>query len=220
MDFVVQNLPKLLDGARITLAVAVQAGLIALAISLVFGVLRTLGNRTVDLLTGAYVEFFRGTSAFVQIFWAYFALPMLGLRLEAMTAGILVLALNAGAYGTEIVRGALCALPRGQKEAAVALGLPVAIIYLRVLLPQALMRAVLPFGNLLIDLLKGTSLLSAITVTELAFAGRQIVSAQGHTMTVFGLVLLIYLVMALPIAMLARWLDRSLARWRVGSGKE
>ncbi|MGE0238394.1 MAG: amino acid ABC transporter permease [Parvibaculaceae bacterium] len=204
----------LLKGAWISLLVAVQAGALGIVIAIVVGALREMANPILRFAIRLYIEFFRGTSAFVQIYWAYFALPMLGIRLSALEAGTAVLALNIGAYGAEVVRGALAAVPAGQREACSALGLPLWVSYVKVLIPQALARAVLPFGNLLVDLLKGTALLSAITVTELTFAGRQIVSAIGHPFLVFGAVLCLYLIMAAPIAWGTRMFDRRARRWQ------
>ncbi len=214
MDLVLQVMPALLRGAKISLLVAVQAGILAILISIVVGVLRGLTNPLIRFVTGMYVEFFRGTSAFVQIYWAYFALPMLGVRLSALEAGIAVLSLNVGAYGSEVVRGAIKAIPAGQRDACEALGLSKWVAYSKVLLPQAMARTVLPMGNLMIDLLKGTSLLSAITVTELAFAGRQAVSAFGSPLVIFTLVLVLYLVISVPIAQGARSLDSRLRGWQ------
>jgi polar amino acid transport system permease protein len=214
MDVATYVFPALLKGAWISLQVAVQAGALGLVIALVGGVLREFKNPVLRFVIGAYVEFFRGTSAFIQIYWAYFALPMLGVRLSALEAGIAVLALNIGAYGTEIVRGALAAVPTGQREACHALGLSMWITYVKVLIPQAMTRAILPFGNLMVDLLKGTALLSAITVTELTFAARQAVSAIGHPFLIFGIVLVLYLIMAAPIAWGARAFDRRARRWQ------
>lgn len=212
MDIVEAVLPALLKGAGITVQVTLQAGLLALVISLVVGVLRDVSNRIVRIPLTAYVEFFRGTSAFVQIYWVFFVLPLLGVHLSAIVAGTIVLALNVGAYGSEVMRGALRAVPRGQREACVALSLSPWTMLTRILIPQALIRAIIPWGNLLIDLLKGTSLLSAITVTELAFAGRQSAAVQGSPMLIFGLVLLIYLVLAAPIAGLAKLMDERVRR--------
>ena len=110
------------------------------------------------------------------------------------------------------MRGALRAVPQAQREACVALSLSPWMMLTRILIPQALIRAIIPWGNLLIDLLKGTSLLSAITVTELAFAGRQSAAVQGSPMIIFGLVLLIYLVLAAPIAGLAKLMDERVRR--------
>ena len=212
MDIVQAVIPALLRGAGITLQTAVQAGLLALAISVVVGVLRDVGVRFVRIVLAVYVEFFHGSSAFVQVYWVFFVLPLFGVRLSAIIAGTLVLGLNAGAYGSEIMRGALRAVPRGQREACVALNLSQWSALTRILIPQALTRAIIPFGNLLIDLLKGTALLSSITVTELAFAGRQSASANGSPLIIFGLVLLIYLVLAAPIAWTTKLIDQRVRR--------
>jgi len=212
VEIVQAVIPALLKGAGITVQTAVQAGLLALAISVVVGVLRDVAFRAIRIALTVYVEFFRGSSAFVQIYWVFFVLPLFGLRLSAIVAGTLVLGLNAGAYGSEIMRGALRAVPPGQREACVALNLSQWTTLTRILIPQALTRAIIPWGNLLIDLLKGTALLSAITVTELAFAGRQSAAAHGNAMIIFGLVLLIYLVLAAPIAWTAKLIDQHVRR--------
>jgi polar amino acid transport system permease protein len=212
VDIVEAVLPALLKGARITVQVTVQAGILALAMSVVVGVLRDVSNRFVRLPLTVYVEFFRGTSAFVQIYWVFFVLPLLGVHLSAILAGTMVLGLNVGAYGSEVMRGALRAVPRGQSEACVALNLSQWTTLTRVLIPQAMLRAIVPWGNLLIDLLKGTALLSAITVTELAFAGRQSAAVLGSPMIIFGVVLLMYLILAAPIAWAAKLMDERVRR--------
>ena len=214
MDFANLVIPALLNGAKFTVIIAIQAGILAILISIVVGVLRQFNNLLLKIFTTCYVEFFRGTSAFVQIYWAYFALPMIGVKLSAIEAGILVLALNVGAYGSEVVRGALKAIPKGQIEACKSLGIPNLIIYWKVLLPQAMTRIILPMGNLMIDLLKGTSLLSAITVTDLAFAGRQLISSFGNPLLIFGLVLIIYLILALPLSLGSKFLYQRLCYWK------
>ncbi len=219
MQVLLDVAPSLAQGALVTLQIALAAGLIAVIVAVAVGVLREVGGRVANAALGVYVEFFRGTSAFVQIFWAYFALPMVGIRMSAMTAGILILGFNVGAYGSEVVRGALRAVPAGQREACMALGLPTWVTYSHVMLPQAMLRSVLPMGNLLVDLLKGTALVSAITVTELAFSARQAVFVHGHALTIFGAVLFIYLLMAAPVAWGARVLDDRLRLRYVPGGR-
>ena len=205
-------IPALIKGAGITAQVTVQAGILALAISLVVGVLREVAPRLVTIPLSVYVEFFRGSSAFVQIYWVFFVLPLLGVHLSPIVAGTLVLGLNVGAYGSEVMRGALRAVPRGQHEACIALSLSEWTTLKRILIPQALIRAIVPWGNLIIDLLKGTALLSAITVTELAFAGRQSAAVLGNPTVIFGLVLLMYLVLAAPISGAAKLADERVRR--------
>ena len=212
MEILPTVLPALLEGAKMSARITVQAGLLALAVSMIAGVLRDSPSRLVRFPVAVYVEFFRGSSAFVQIYWVFFVLPLFGIHLSAIVAGSIVLGLNSGAYGSEIMRGALRAVPRGQREACIALNLSWWTAFCRVLLPQALQRAIVPWGNLLIDLLKGTSLLSAITVTELAFAGRQAAAALGHPMLIFGTVLVMYLILAAPIAWAAKSLDERVRR--------
>ena len=207
MEIIGLVLPALLKGALVTVQVTLQAGALALLISVIAGILRGVPNVFVRTVTGIYVEFFRGTSAFVQIYWIFFALPLVGISMSPIVAGTVILGLNVGAYGSEVVRGALQAVPKGQREACVALNLSKWNSFSRILLPQAMLRVIIPWGNLWIDLLKGTALLSAITVTELAFAGRQAAAANGQATVIFSVVLIIYLILASPLAGLAKFLD-------------
>ena len=214
MDFIYLILPALVKGAKLSVIITLQAGVLAICISIIVGIIRLSDNIIIRFITGSYVEFFRGTSAFVQIYWAYFALPMIGIKISAISAGILVLSLNVGAYGSEVVRGGLKAVSSGQVEASKSLGLPKIITYWKILLPQAMIRIILPMGNLMIDLLKGTSLLSAITVTDLAFAGRQLISSFGNPLLIFGLVLFMYLILALPLSLGSKFLYKYLYHWK------
>ncbi len=205
-------LPKLLGGALITLKLTALSALVALGISLGVGILRLSRWRAVRGLALLYVEIFRGTSALVQVFYFFFVLPLLGVRLSPLTAGVLALGLNFGSYGSEVVRAAILNVPRGQREAAIALNLSRAATLRRIILPQAFVAMLPPFGNLLIDLLKSTSLLSLITLSDLTFAGKVIVQGQGHVTEVYVLVLLIYFVMALILGRLMREAERRVTR--------
>lgn len=207
MEIIALVLPALTRGALVTVQVTLQAGALALIVSVIAGILRGAPNVFVRTIVGIYVEFFRGTSAFVQIYWIFFALPLVGISMSPIVAGTVILGLNVGAYGSEVVRGALRAVPKGQREACIALNLSKWNSFSRILLPQAMLRMIIPWGNLWIDLLKGTALLSAITVTELAFAGRQAAAANGKATIIFGTVLVMYLILASPIAGLAKFLD-------------
>src|SRR5690606_13742339 len=129
------------------------------------GLMATASRRSVRAVARVYMEFFRGTSILVQLFWLFYAMPILtGYQLDKLFAGILALGLNLGAYGSEVVRGAVQAVPPGQREAAVALNFSPYQRMRYVILPQAFVEMVPPMNNLLIELLKATSLLSAITV--------------------------------------------------------
>lgn len=175
-------------------------------------------RRWVRVVSRVYVEGFRGTSEVVQLFWIYFVLPLLvGIQLVPLFAGVLVLGLNHGAYGAEIVRGAVQSVPRAQYEGAVALSMSPAQRMRRVVLPQAIVEMLPPFNNLFIQLLKSTSILSLITVAEVTDRGRAVlVPAFGDDIVlIFTLMLLIYLVLSLLITAGMRLAEQAAAR-RVG----
>ncbi|MFY3195196.1 ectoine/hydroxyectoine ABC transporter permease subunit EhuC, partial [Achromobacter xylosoxidans] len=171
-EHIAELVPPLLEGLAVTLEIMAGAVVLAVPLALVAGVGRLSTVHPVRWLASIYVEVFRGTSALVQLFWFYFVLPLFGVQLPAMLVGIVVLALNAGAYGAEVVRGAIRAVPPGQREAGVALNLTRGQIMRRIVVPQAIPAMLPPAGNLLIELLKNTALVSLITITDLTFRGQ------------------------------------------------
>lgn len=211
-------LPPLLEGVWVTVRLTVGGAVLALAAALLAGLGRRAASAPLRWLAAVYVEIFRGTSALVQLFWFYFALPLLGIELGAMTTGIVVLGLNIGAYGAEVVRGAIQSVPRGQLEAATALGFSRRQTLWRVVLPQAALLMIPPAGNLMIELLKGTALVSMITLGELTFQAQLLRSETLRTVEVFGLVLLIYFLLAQLIAAGFRQLECRLAVGRDHGG--
>jgi polar amino acid transport system permease protein len=200
----------ILHGVKITVLAATLGGLVMIPCAVAGGLGRLSPLGPVRLAAGAYIEFFRGTSAIVQLFWAFFVLPGLGITLSPLTVGILVLGMNTGAYGAEIVRGAVRAVPRGQWEAATALRMGPFTRMLRVVLPQAVPTMIPPFGNLLIDLLKATSLLSLVTVADATTVINNLgVSGTLQFQQGYPLLLGIYFVLSLPVVALTRS-----AEWR------
>jgi polar amino acid transport system permease protein len=153
----------------------------------------------------------------VQLFWFFFALPLLGIQLQPMVAAVLALGLNGGAYAAEVVRGAVLAVPRGQAEAATALNMSGATRMRRVILPQALPLMLPPFGNVAVDLLKASALVSLVTVSDLTFRAQVVRSSTGETALVFALILLIYFVLACALALAFRALERYVRRDRAPS---
>jgi polar amino acid transport system permease protein len=136
-------LPTLLQGLWITLLITAGGAMVAAVAAFAAGLARLSQRVWVRLPAIVYIDLFRGTSALVQLFWAYFALPLLGIKLDAVTVGITVLGLNIGAYGAEVVRGAIQAVPVEQHEAAVALNFTEHQTLWHIVLPQALL-AMLP----------------------------------------------------------------------------
>jgi polar amino acid transport system permease protein len=167
------------------------------------------------VLSGVFVEVFRGTSLLVQLFWFYFVLPQFGLRLSAALAALLALGLNYGAYGSEIVRSSILAVPIGQIEAAIALNMTPGQRMRSVVLPQAF-RIMLPsFGNLLIELLKGTSLVSLITISDMTFQATTLRTIMNqYTPEIFGALLILYFLVAYPLTLGVRWVERRISTGR------
>jgi polar amino acid transport system permease protein len=207
-----QYFGPLLRGVRVTVEVAACAIAVSLVVALIVGLGRRSPRRPVRWLSATYIEFFRGTSVLVQLFWIYYALPAFGISLTAFTAGVVALGLNVGAYGGELVRGAVGAVPRGQVEAAIALNMSPALRMRRVILPQAVVALLPPLGNLMIELLKGTALVSLITLSDLTFQAQVLRSRTGDTVTIFVLVLLMYFVMSGIITIVVRTLERRVSR--------
>lgn len=145
-------------------------------------------------------------------------LPPLGVRLGAMTVAILGIALNYGAYGAEVVRGAVQSVSKGQVLAARALGLSPWCVLRYVVAPQAMTIFVRPWGNLMIQLLKATSLVSLITIADLTYRAYQMHQLTMRTFPIFGAVLVIYFLMAQCIALVTAQADRHFGRWRFTGG--
>lgn len=202
----------LLRGLAVTLELTAAAGVLSVLIALAAGLARASHRRWLSWPAAIYVETFRGTSALVQLFWFYFVLPFFGVALTPFAAGVLVLALNTGAYGSEVVRGALAAVPRGQREAAAALNLGGTRTLWRILLPQALPAMLPPAGNLAIELLKNTALVSLITITELTFTAQLLRAERLHSAEIFTMVLALYFAVALCITAGMRALERRASR--------
>ena len=211
-------MPGLLEGTRITVLVALAGSALAVVAGLAAGIARLYAPAPIRWLASTYVEVFRGTSALVQLFWLFFVLPQFGVSLEPFTVAVLGLGLNVGAYGSEVVRGAIQAVPRGQWEASTALNMTRPQMLRRIILPQAFLAMVPPWGNLFIELLKSTALVSLITLGDLAFRAQQMNQTTMRTIPIFTLVLLIYLAISLAITIgmrsLEGWLGRGLARGR------
>ncbi|QIG50909.1 ectoine/hydroxyectoine ABC transporter permease subunit EhuC [Nordella sp. HKS 07] len=207
-------LPQLLKGAAVTLKLTLITAILAFFLSFVIGFLRLVPNVWVRRLVTAYVEILRGTSAIVQLFYLFFILPAFGISLPPTATAVIGLGLNLSAYGSEVVRAGILSIGKGQHEGAAALGLTRVQTYRLVVLPQALVAMLPSFGNLLIELVKATSLVSLITITELTFSGRQMVVTTGKSMEIWTLVLILYFVMAYPLTWIVRGAERYAARYR------
>jgi polar amino acid transport system permease protein len=205
-------LPFLFMGIPITLEVT----FLAIALTIPVAVLLALGRSSRFAVlrwpAGFVIELFRGSSALVQLFWAFYVLPLFGINLPAIFAGVMVLGLNEGSYFSEVVRAGLNTVSVGQREAALTLGFSARYRFFRIILPQALPIMIPPFGNALVTMLKFTSLVSLVTVKDLSFRANLIATSLGQSGPVYGLVIGIYFVLALLLAAAAKWLEQSVNR--------
>lgn len=210
---------RLWEGTLVTLEVLGWSMLLGTTMALIMGVARLAPSRLVRGAALVYIEFARGISAVILLFILFFAAPILfGIRgMSPMLAGVLALGLNMGAYGAEIVRGAIQAVPRGQSEAAVALNLSGGQRLRYVTLPQALAIILPPYGNLSIEILKGTAIVSLITLSELAFEAQKLrvnaplIPDSPSTVVLYLNVLVMYFIIAQMLSLLFRGAERLVA---------
>lgn len=209
-------LPLLLRGVGVTIEITLLASLLAIALAMIAALAKMSHARALRWTANAYIEVFRGTSLLVQLFWLYFVLPLppFNVSMSPFAVAVIGLGLHIGAYGAEVMRGAFASVPRGQIEAAIALNIPPWRRFTRIVLPQALVNAIPPGTNLLIELLKGTSLVSLVTLADLSFRANQIVQVTFLSREVFGLTLLIYFILAQCINVAMRMLARRVSHGR------
>ncbi|GAB4065294.1 amino acid ABC transporter permease [Ancylobacter sonchi] len=207
------SLPALARGLVHTLELAVVCLVASLLLGLVFGVMRYAGGRVLHALAIAYVEVFRNTPVLVQILWFFFALPILvQFEISAFTAAALGLSLNSGAFSAEIFRAGMQAVPKGQWEAANALGMSRTRVMFRIVLPQAVRHMIPAFTNRWIELFKLTSLASVIAYPELVYSAQQISNSYFNPVEVFTLVAVIFIALVIPASYLLRRLEARLRR--------
>ncbi len=212
-DFLQTYGSLIVSGTSVTVIQFLLAVVVAILAALSAGLGKLSKNMVIRGVAITYIEIFRGTSLLVQLFWIFYVLPLFGITLDKFTAGFLSVGLNIGSYGAEIVRGAIQAVPRGQYEAAYALSMSPARRMRRIILPQALVLMLPPWGNLLIELLKGTALVALISVADLMFQTRQINASTFLSAQAFGTALIIYYILArFLITPFMRWLERVMAR--------
>lgn len=211
IEFLQEHGQRLLDGTIITVEQTILAMVLAVTIALVMALMKMSPLFLLRWPALAYIEVFRGTSLLVQLYWIFFVLPLFGLTLEKFAAGFIAVGMNLGAYGAELVRGGIQSVPRGQIEASIALNLPPVARFRRIVFPQALLIMLPPWGNLLIELLKGTALVSLISVTDLMFEAKQINASTFLSVQAFGTAIIIYYVLGrLVISPAMRGLENKL----------
>jgi len=208
----VEFMPILLLGVQNTILVTIGSLVLSTVLGLVWALMRVSGVRALAAIAVVLVNIIRGIPIIVQLFYIYFVLPDFGITLTALQAAIVGLGIAYSAYQSENFRAGIEAIDRGQIEAAYSLGLGWGLTMRKVVLPQAIRIVLPPYGNIMIMMLKDSSQASTITVAELALQGKLIASSTFKNTTVFTLVAALYLVMSLPLIVLAGWLERRFGR--------
>jgi polar amino acid transport system permease protein len=200
----------LLIGVWTTLWISAVASIFGLLIGLIVGLCRIAQNATLRHLSIIYIELIRGTPLLVQIFIAYFFIGTV-FNIDRIVAGIAALAIFAAAYVAEIIRAGIQSIPRGQAEAARSLGMNTTQAMIHIILPQAFKRTLPPLAGQFISLIKDSSLLSIIAITELSKSGREVITSTFATFEIWFLVALLYLIMTLSLSQIIAWVERRLA---------
>ena len=207
------SVPLLAAGLLTTVKISVLAILLGIVLGGLLGLASLSRFRPVRWTVMAYVDFIRGTPLLIQIFLVYFALPVVGLNLPEFWAGVIALGLNAAGFIAEVVRAGVGSIEKGQSEAARSLGMRHGQVLCYILLPQSLRAIVPPTTNELIALVKGSALLSVISVYELTRAGQAIISVHFAPFEIYLMIALYYYVTVSFLAWLSRWLERRLPVW-------
>jgi len=205
-------LPILLVGFEVTLIVAAGSFVIAMSLGLLLAIARQSQNRWASVPAGIYIEFIRGTPALTQLFIIYFGLAQLGFSLPGLVAAIAGLGLNGAAYVAEIFRAGLQAVPDGQRQAAISLGLTPYQTLRHIRITQAVKLMMPAFCNYAIQLLKDTSLASVVAAPEVMFRARALVMETYLSMQIYVLVGIMYLCISIPLSILAGRMQRRSTR--------
>ena len=211
-NFVWEIMPTLLEGLKITILATVLGAAVAAVVGLLFAILRMTAPKPIAKVTGFIVEFIRGTPLLVQLYFIFFVLPDIGIRLPALLAGVIGLGVHYGTYTAEVYRAGIENVPRGQWEAAKATNLSSRQTWIHVILPQALPPMIPALANYLIAMFKETPLLSAITVLELMNQAKSVANSSYRYIEPMTMVGVFFLVMSLISVVFLRWLEERYAR--------
>jgi len=206
---IVDFLPQLMAGAKTTVYITLVGLVGGVILGTIAGLMRAYGGRALNGLAFIYIEMIRGTPIVVQVMFLYFALPVLAdLRIDPMSAAVLAIVINAGAYIAEIVRGAFLSIGKGLTEAGLAIGLPHWKVLVYIIGPLAFRRLIPPLGNQFIVSLKDTSLFIVIGVGELTRTGQEIMASNFRAVEIWTAVAVIYLIMTGTLTVILRLIEK------------
>jgi polar amino acid transport system permease protein len=202
---VFDNIPFIIDAVFVTLKITIMSFLLAVIIAVLVGSVRAMNfSKSLDLVLMAYVEVFRGTPLLIQLFFIYYGLPSIGITMSSTFAAVLGLSLNGGAYISEIIRAAIQSVPVGQFEAAESLGMGKIESMVYIVLPQAFRITIPPLVNSFSSILKESSLISVLAITELTRIGQLIYTRTSRPFEIYLTIGLIYLLLV-SIISISSW---------------
>lgn len=209
ISYVWQAMPDLLQGLKLTLLISIIGLVFGFMIGVVAGVARAVGGKIISKIALIYIELIRGTPIMVQVMFIYFALPLiLPMQIEPVTAAVITITINSGAYIAEITRGSILSINKGFKEAGLALGLSSKETMLNIIIPLALRRMIPALGNQWIISIKDTSLFIVIGVAELTRQGQEIIAGNFRSLEVWTAVAILYLAVTLCLSFLLKVLEK------------
>ncbi len=206
-NIIIDSMPELIAGAKITLVITVISYLIALVLGILTGTIRS-GSGIFKRILNIYVEIFRGVPLLIQLFFIYYALPAVGLNIRNMTAACCGIGLCGGAYISEIIRSAISSVEQGQQEAGISIGLSKFQIYYLVIFPQAARIAIPPLMNSFSSQLKETSLVSVLAINELTRMGQMVYSRTFRPFEIYFAVGVLYFVMTYFASKLSAYFEK------------
>jgi His/Glu/Gln/Arg/opine family amino acid ABC transporter permease subunit len=207
------NLPRLLEGAWMTIWLTVVTMALALPGGLILALLRLSPLRLVSAPATAFVEFFRATPLILQIYWAYYVLPAyFDIQLSQLSTAIVGLTCNISSFNSETFRAGIVSIREGQWNAGLALGMSRTEVFIRIILPQAVMRVLPALASTWVSLFKDTSLVSIISVTDLSYMALKVRSETYRILEVLTAMAVLYWLMGYPQAKIVDWIHR---RWKV-----
>jgi len=211
-QLLIRSLPKLLQGALVSIQIAALSCTIGITLGIILGLVQSGKNKFLRILVGIYVTIFRGTPMLIQLTFAFFVLPEIGITLPAFWTAIVTIGLNSGAYVSQIIRSGIKSVSKGQLEAAQVLGFSKMQTTRYILLPQAIRTVVPALGNEFITLVKDSSLASTITVIELTKVGQRIQSTTFDALTIYTGVALIYLLMTSTLSFVIAKVEKRISK--------
>ena len=215
--YIIQAAPRFFHAAKLTLELAAYGIVLSLAVGLAAAVCMAYRLPMLDRLSRGYVELSRNTPLLIQLFFLYYGLPKIGIKIDGFTCGVIALVFLGGGYMAEALRAGLLAVPKGQTEAAKAIGLGNVQIFRYVVLPQAWAVSLPAIAANVLFLIKETSVIGAVSVAELMFVTKDIIGMDYKTNEALFLLFISYLIILLPMSVWARYAERKVRRAKYGA---